>query len=132
MTMATPLNTTAACGALFGIGVTVSVAEASAVPVPVPEDEASSVLSGVEAPVVLSGVEASVVSGVVPLAVVSEAEEALEESLVEVGAGVEVAAGAVVEVVNVTLQTSSTSKVNGRFLSWQFLEWRFRASGVIH
>ena len=124
MTMATPLNTTAACGALFGIGVTVSVAEASAVPVPVTEDEASSVLSGVEASVVLSGV--------VPLAVVSKAEEALEESLVEVGAGVEVAAGAVVEVVNVTPQTSSTSKVNGKFLSWQLLEWRFRASRVLH
>lgn len=108
----------------------VSVAEASAVPVP--EAEASSVLSGVEAPVVLSGVEASVVlSGVVPLEVDSEAEEALEESLVVVGARVEVAAGALVEVVNVTPQTSSTSKVNGKFLSWQFLEWRFRASGVL-
>jgi hypothetical protein len=96
--------------------VVVSVAEASAVPVP--EDEALSAVPKHEALLVLSGVEASVVlSGVIPLAVVTEVEEVLEESLVAVGADVEVAAGTVVEVVNVTPQTSSTSKVNGKFLS---------------
>lgn len=106
---ATPLNMTVACGALLGTGVTLSVDEASEAL----EDEAS---SGVEPLVVLSAVEA--------LLVVSEVED-LVESLAAVGV---TDCTIEDEVVSLMPQTSSTSKVNGMFLSAQFEVWRLRAS----
>ena len=102
---------TAACGALLGRGVALPDDEAS----DVPEDEASEVPVD-EASAVLSGVESSVALPVVV---------ALVESLVPVGVAVGTEED---EVVSVTLQTFSTSKVNGKFLSAQFLDWRFSES----